>query len=64
MAREVDMKLPPEAIAEFQTLWKEYSGLELKLEDAEKQATSFLQVLRGSLAPSKTFFPPSNNGPP
>lgn len=58
------MKLPPEAISEFQTLWQEQTGADLTVEEAEKQAKSFLQVLRGSLAPPPKRDSSSTRDPP
>jgi hypothetical protein len=58
------MKLPSEAIVEFQTLWKQMTGADLAFGEAEKQAKSFLQVLRGSLAPSDKNMSASTRDPP
>lgn len=58
------MKLPSEAIVEFQTLWKQMTGADLTSAEAEKQAKSFLQVLRGSLAPPAKQDQSSNRDPP
>lgn len=52
------MKLPPQAIVEFQTLWKEQSGEDLPFEEAQRQATVFLQVLRGALIHRSSRDPP------
>lgn len=52
------MQLPSEAIAEFQALWKQTTGSDLAFDEAEKQAKTFLQVLRGALAPQNNPDPP------
>lgn len=58
------MKLPSESIVEFQNLWKQMTGSDLAFEEAEKQAKSFLQVLRGALTPSENETQPSAHDPP
>lgn len=58
------MNLPKEAIVEFQKCWQAVTGEELAFAEAEKQATTFLSMMRSSLQPAKSRDSPRNNGPP
>jgi len=58
------MNLPKEAIVEFQKCWRAVTGEELAFADAEKQATTFLSMMKNTLQSTSPRDSPRNNGPP
>ena len=59
------MKLPPQAIREFQTLWREQFGVDLAEEAASTNAVQLLSMMQAICKPPAVEHPPPNNkGPP